>query len=380
MALQLLAQTEVYYGKQKRILSLREGDLSALSEQDQVTYLALSALPNDYAPIANSVIQLLCQKGISVRELSEDKLADYRGKYPCWISKDVGNASFKRIAVYEPSGKQEAYESVNYLFSAIREAQENQKEPITVALPLLCTGSAGADKSEMLERIFFAAAHFCGMEFPFSEIKIVLHHKNDALVEKFNQLCEVYQDLSRIELPDEYQYPYYVHMVTDCIGKKKLPENLTYRQAFGICMYTSNFYQTINGVLRNRDQMYDIYKKLFPLFEAIDTGLMNLVPFTGKTYRGEQHMSPERLAQNAKGNTVCNLAYTSSSYNPGGYYIAPYRFDFDSCYGVVIEEYSLFPGEQEVLFGQQMHYLVKDVEQEGYYRFAAQELSQELRR
>lgn len=380
MALQLLAQTEVYYGKQKRILSLQEGDLSALSEQDKVTYLALSALPNDYAPVAGSVIQYLDKKGISVRKLAEDKLADYRGKYPCWISKDVKNTSFKRIAVYEPSGKQEAYESICYLFSAIREAQENKTEPITAALPLLCTGSAGADKTEMLERIFFAAAHFCGMEFPFSEIKIVLLYKEDALVKKFKQLCEVYQDLSRIELPAEYEYPHYAHIAAEHIGKKKLPENLTYRQAFGICMYTTNFYLTINGVLRNRECKYDIYKKLLPLFEAIDTGLMNLASFTGKTYRGEQSMSKERLEQNAKGKTVCNLAYTSSSYNPGGYYLRPYRFVFDSCYGVVIEDYSAYPGEKEVLFGQQMHYLVKDVKQEGYWRFDAQELPQELRR
>ena len=91
-------------------------------------------------------------------------------------------------------------------------------------------------------------------------------------------------------------------------------------------------------------------------------------------------MSDQRLAENAKGNTVCNIAYTSSSYAETGYYYNKYRFVFTPLYGVNIEELSLYPGEKEVLFGQQMHYLVNDVQKGSFWQFDAQEQSQQLRR
>lgn len=389
MALQKLSQTEVYYGKSdKRVLSLWSGDLSALTTEDQVTCLALSALPGDYSPTGNSLIQALYRRGISVKDLAQDKLADFRNPYHCWISREVKGAAFQRIVVYEPSGHMQAYDHVNYLFSAIRSAQGNDNTPISVALSLLSTGSAGADEIEMMERIFSAAYHSCGMQFPFSEIKIVLYHTKkpqEELVKKFNELCVVYQDLEKIELPASYAYGSYASTVSSKLAGKQLPDYLTYRQAFGICMYTSGFYRAINGTLRDRDKSpdtYIIYRKLLPLLEAIDTGLMNMPEFDhGKnTYRGEASMSDQRLAEHAKGNTVCNLAYTSSSYAEISYYYNKYRFVFTPRYGVNIEGLSLYPGEKEVLFGQQMHYLVNDVQKGSFWQFYAQEQSKQLRR
>lgn len=389
MSLQKLSQAEIYYGKSdKRVLSLWSGDLSALTAEDGVTYLALSALPGDYSPTGRSLIQALYQKGIVVKDLAQDKLMDFRNPYHCWISREVKGAAFQKIAVYEPSGHMQAYDHVNYLFSAIRAAQGNETAPISAALPLLSTGSAGADEIEMMERIVSAGYHFCGMQFPFSEIKIVLYHTKNTqedLVKKFQELCGVYQDLTKIELPESYGYHGYASTVSGKLAGKQLPDCLTYRQAFGICMYTSGFYRVINGTLRNRDTSSDnyvIFRKLLPLLEAIETGLMNMPVFDHekKTYRGETSMSDQRLAENAKGNTVCNIAYTSSSYAETGYYYNKYRFVFTPLYGVNIEELSLYPGEKEVLFGQQMHYLVNDVQKGSFWQFDAQEQSQQLRR
>ena len=121
---------------------------------------------------------------------------------------------------------------------------------------------------------------------------------------------------------------------------------------------------------------------MLPLIEAIDTGLMNMAVFAGKVYRGEKTMTPEREKENEKGNKVVNAAYTSTSYSPGGfYYGAPYRFQFQSLFGVVIEKLSIYPNEKEVLFADRMQYLVKDVTKESNYRlYTADEVEQALRR
>ena len=359
------------------------GDLSALKAEDKVDYLCVSAFPNDYTPTGSSLIQALDKAGISVSELAKNKLADYRTEYPCWISRDIAGAAIKRLAVFEPANTKSAYDNVSFLFSAVRAAQDNDSSPICAALPLLSTGYVGADETEMLEAIFYAAAHWCGMAFPFSEIKIVLYRtktSENSLLAHFTDLCRTYADLEHLELPDGYSH--YVQKAAAVIGKKTLPPCLTYRQAFAICVYTSGFSATINGKLRENNQFDAVYKKMLPLLEAIDTGLMNLACFSGTTYRGEEAMSKERIAENVKGNIVTNLAYTSSSYSPAGsiYLCYRYHFYFSCIYGVTIEDYSMYPGEKEVLFSKKMQYLVKDVEHTNYYVFTADEQKQNLRR
>ncbi|MCI7300822.1 ADP-ribosyltransferase domain-containing protein [Ihubacter massiliensis] len=383
MTLTLLKQTEVFYGTEKRKVSLVSGDLSALTAEDQVDYLGVSAFPNDYSPTGGSLIQALFKKGISVADLAKDKLADYRTDFPCWVSKDVSGAAFRRIAVYEPAGVASAYDMVSTLFSAVQKAQGSDKTPICVALPLVCTGCAGADEMEVMDMLFYAAYHWCGVAFPFSEIKITLYHNKasvDSLKARFDQLSAAYGDLEHLDLPDSYSY--YAAQAASTIGKKELPPGLTYREAFAICVYSSNYFRTINGTLREKEKYHDVYKKMLPLIEAIDTGLMNMAVFAGKVYRGEKTMTPEREKENEKGNKVVNAAYTSTSYSPGGfYYGAPYRFQFQSLFGVVIEKLSIYPNEQEVLFADRMQYLVKDVTKESNYRlYTADEVEQALRR
>lgn len=382
MTLTLLKQTEVYYGTEKRKVSLVSGDLSALTAEDHVDYLGVSAFPNDYSPTGASLIEALSRKGISVAELAKDKLSDYRPDFPCWVSKNVSGASFRRIAVYEPAGVASAYDMMSTLFSAIQKAQGSSRDPICVALPLLCTGCAGADEMEIMDMLFYAAYHWCGTVFPFSEIKITLYRNKasvDSLKARFDQLSAAYGDLENLDLPDSYHH--YAASAASFIGKKELPPGLVYREAFAICVYSSNYYRTINGALREKEKYRDVYKKLLPLIEAIDTGLMNMALFAGTVYRGEKTMTPEREAENAKGNKVINTAYTSTSYSPGSfYYSAHYRFQFQSLFGAVIEKLSLYPGEKEVLFADHMQYLVKDVTESDYRLYTAEEVEQALRR
>lgn len=381
MALTKLSSLEVFYGSSPRYLCLCEGDLSTLSVEDNVTYLGVSALPNDYAPTTGSLIGSLNSHGVSVRQLADDKYADYRPDIPCWTSKDIPGALFKRIAVFEPENPAiNAAEQLTYLFSAIKKSQEESNSPVCVALPLVCTGSGSADELEILDSIFFAAVHWCGMIFPFSEIKLTLYHTKtpvSTLTARFNELSKQYQDIEHLDLPS---YSFYSGQASTHIHGITLPDYLTYRQAFGICVYSSNFYSTINRILRSNDKHSDDYKKLRPLLEAIDTGLMNIAPYKSVTYRGESSMTPERLAQHTVGNTVTNLAYTSTSYKITEYYKRNYRFNLTSLTGIVIEQYSLYPSEKEVLFAEGMQYLVKDRQQPGYYLFLCDEKEQRFRK
>jgi len=48
--------------------------------------LIVSAFPNDYMPLPNTLIGALEDQGLSVAELAEDKSDDLRKTFGCWLS------------------------------------------------------------------------------------------------------------------------------------------------------------------------------------------------------------------------------------------------------------------------------------------------------
>ncbi len=382
MALQLLESLDVYYGKSKRTVSLYSGDISELDTKEAVDYMAISTLPNFYLADSGTVLYSLKQKGVSVEALSKDKAVDYRPEIPCWISKEVKGIQSGRLIIFEPNDpRNNAYDLVTYIFSAIAMREQGRTGDLKVAMPMLCTGKSGADPVEMTEAMFFAAVHWGAMKFPFKEIKIVIYQNSstqNAIRQKFIELKYAYLNLE--SLYGTKAYNFYVNQIMDGIQNSYFPEYLTHRQYFAIRLYTSNFYYTINSVLRRNDKKSKEYKKMLPLFEALDTGLMNLPHYAGMTYRGTT-LKSEEINKHKVGATYLNLAYTSTAYEKGGwYYSGNASLDINCHTGCCIEDYSYYPFEKEVLYVRGMSYKILEAKHDNRYYFRTDECVEKFRR
>lgn len=383
MALELLETLDVYYGSSKRSVSLYSGDLSELSEGEAVDYLAVSTLPNFYLADYGTLLYSLQNKGISVEALSRDKAVDYRPDIPCWISKDISGIQCKRLIIFEPDDpRTNAYDHVPYIFSAIAEREKGRTSDLKIALPMLCTGKSGADPVEIMEAMFYASVHWGAMKFPFKEIKLVVYNNSsqkDAIRKKFTDLKYTYETLESLSIGQAYSY--YAKQAIDRLSHMQVPDYLTRRQVFGILMYSSNYYPTINSILRSNNRESEDFKKHMPLFEAIDSGLMNISPYVGMTYRGT-NMPQSELDKHKTGATYLNLAYTSTAYEKGGWYNASVKLDINCHTGCCIEQYSFYPSEKEVLYIRYMSYKITKAEKisDNQYHFETDECIEKFRR
>lgn len=382
MALQLLESLDVFYGKSKRSVSLYSGDLSELGTKDAVDYMAVSTLPNFYLADSGTLLYSLNSKGVSIEALSKNKAVDYRPEIPCWISKEVKGIQSKRLIIFEPDDPvNNAYDWVTYIFSAIAMREHGRTKDIKVAMPMLCTGKSGADSIEIMEAMFFASVHWGAMKFPFGEIKLVIYKNRsdkDAIRKKFKELKDSYEHLETLYNTPAYNF--YVKQSLDKMQSIKLPDYLTKRQYFAIHLYTSNYYITINSILRSYNRKSKEYKKMMPLFEALDTGLMNLYPYAGVTYRGTT-LKEEELDKHKVGASYLNLAYTSTAYEKGRWYNSGnVSLDIGCRTGCCIEDFSYFKCEKEVLYVRRMSYKILQAEHDSRYYFKTDECIEKFRR
>jgi len=349
----LLDSMDIYFGTTKRTLQLYQGDLTNLTAAEAIDYLVVSALPNDYSPTPGSLIGSLNNHGISVATLAQNKAADYEPTMPCWVSQQITSSDpgiqFQRILLYEP--KNPATNATTYIqdiFKGLGCMQGTKNT--TVALPMVCSGSGGAVDTAILTAMFYAAAHWQAQAFPLSTVKIAIYEPSRVAPLKalFSILKNNYTNLVSLNLPGGYSN--YAGSSWSKVQGMSLPSYLTQRQAFGICIYTSNYYGTINSILRTKGWNDPDYQLMLPLFESIDSGLANIPPYLGQAYRGESSMSPARQAQYVPGADVTKLAYTSTAFAKGGWYNRAFQFDIKSLLGSKINSYSWYPGENEVLF------------------------------
>jgi len=383
MALKQLEKLDVYYGSSRRSVTLYSGDLAALGSVDAVDYMAVSTLPNFYLEDSGTLLYSLAKKGVSVKALSQNKDTDYRPEIPCWISKPVSNINANRLIIFEPNQpKTTAYDLIPYIFSAIALRARGRASDLKIALPMLCTGKSGADSLEILEALFYSSVHWGAMKFPFKEIKLVIYDndsRKEALRQKFKELKYSYEHLEN--LFSTKAYTFYAKQALTSIEGVQLPEYLTQRQYFAIRLYTGNYYTTINRILRKNDRKSPEHKKHMPLFEALDTGLMNIPPYKGMTYRGT-YLNQQELDKHKVGASYRNLAYTSTAYKKGGWYSSAYvKLDIDCHTGSCVEPYSYFPGENEILYVRGMDYkiLTKNYDGKDYY-FKTNECVNKFRR
>ncbi len=380
MGITLKNELSVYYRNDRRMVRLFQGDITA-EEAGPVDYLAVSAFPGDYAETPGSVIGALARKGVHLSELAKNKAVSYIEPYACWISQPIEGQNFKRIICLEapkPLGDQ-TFDLVTYLFSAIAWFERDKKADITAAFPMLCCGSGGLKDADMLDALFYAAVHWGAMEFPFRETRLIYFKErpDNDMTKVFSDLKNRYENLETLFQNQQYQF----YAAQALSGAAEDDEYLTPRQRYAIRLYTGSYYMTMNAILRRGDKKAEDYIRHKPLFEAMDTALRNLPLYQGTVYRGEGVLSPQRREENMPGRHVKNLAYTSTSYEQGGFYRQATRFDIQSLTGTKVEQYSIFPNEREVIMEREFGYCVTDAKDEsGYRHILAEEDEQGLRR
>lgn len=296
MAMTLLDSVAIDHpGAIARNFNLYVGDVADMTGHN-VDVLAVSCLPGDYTPSPGSVLGALAARGVSVQAMSGNKAANYEPDLPCWISNPVSNPqpgiAFSRVLVYEPASP--ATNSVN-LVSAIFTALSafRGSAQTSVAMPLVSTGSAGADPSLIMRALFFAAVSWGSRAaFPLSTINLVLYQGNPQLNA---QLQALFADLkNRYQHVDTIPPSNYVSQAKSIADKGGFPSYLTYRQVWGIALYTTNYAYTVNPVLRASNITNADYQALMPVFEWIDSGLAN-IPSLGRTSQPRPRLLRRRL-------------------------------------------------------------------------------------
>ncbi|MES2002881.1 MAG: ADP-ribosyltransferase [Bacteroidota bacterium] len=361
MGLTLLSSVTIDHpGAGTRTLQLCQGDLSNMLPADYVDILVVSALPGDYSPTPGSLIGALSANGVSVQQLSGNKAFNYEPVLPTWASQPITNPSpgieFGRIVVYEPANPATtSAQLISTIFQSVQAFQGSTAA--TVALPLVSTGSGGADPSLILRELFFSAAHGAATAFPLNLIKLVIYNQSQVapLLALFNTYVYNYTNLPTLSgLPGNYS-GYAGQCWSWAQANAGNFPNMTARQLFGVQMYTSNYYGTINGALRANSLVDPTYMAIEPLIEAIDSGLSNIVASPGLTYRGINSLwNPF-----TPGTTVLELAYTSTSRPASGfYYSAPYKINLTGQTGKPIANISQYPSENEILYHRLMNELV----------------------
>ncbi|HEX8172020.1 MAG TPA: ADP-ribosyltransferase [Thermoanaerobaculia bacterium] len=342
-----------------RTINLYSGDLSQMSPSNYVDYLVVSALPGDYTPTPSSLIGALAAQGVSVQTLSQNKAASYEPAMPCWISQPVQssnpNIQFGRVVVFEPPNPvTNAAQAIPAIFQSINCFQGGSGNT-TAALPLVSTGSGGAAPTQIMMWTFYSAATAAATAFPFNTINIVVY--SDSLIGPmttlFAQLASNYTNIQNLTLPGGYAS--FASTAWANASSMSRPTGMTVRQAFGINLYTSNYYQTINPPLYHGNINDPTYIALMPVYQCIDAGLAVLPGYSAMTYRGESGMSPQRIAQYTVGNVILHLAYTSTADTQGAWYQGSlYQFNINGQTGRLIAPYSQIPSENEVLYARNM--------------------------
>jgi hypothetical protein len=212
--MRLLDTLLVYYGSEERRIEIYYGDLTELSPQEAVDVLIVSALPNDYIPTPDSLIGALHRKGISVKELAQDKAADLRQVFSCWMSKEIHpvhpGIQFKRILCFEPLVRGSPPQVIGDIFRSLAPFMGGPPPVRSVAMPLVATGNFRQRMERILKPLLDAAVHWMAIGLPLIQLKIVAPSEAAAqkLTDEFARLKEKYREFSLP--PGQTQYDLFV--------------------------------------------------------------------------------------------------------------------------------------------------------------------------
>ncbi len=331
-----------------RTITLCQGDITNLSLADSVDYIAVSALPGDYSPTPNSVIGDLDAKGVSVQAQSTNKAANYEPTMPCWVSQDVSSAglNFSRFILFEPANpSSNAGWSLWMLFKALQ--CHTNSGNASIAVPMMSTGSGGADFATIFRQLFFMGSQWQGVtNWPFMNLKLVVYSNAHATLAK----------TAFAAYKSQYTNP------PGALSGATPPTGLTQRQTNCIRAYTGSLYFTINAALRAHDLNNSTYVQYLSTISGISNGLGNLPAYQGLTLRGTTLPNSVR-AQYVKGALITHLGYTSTSFSKP--WAGEDLLKINSITGTKVNMISLYQSEDEVLYDYGMTDTVINVQGAG---------------
>ncbi|HJQ68248.1 MAG TPA: toll/interleukin-1 receptor domain-containing protein [Blastocatellia bacterium] len=218
--MRLLDTLKVNYRSEERLIEIYQGDLTALTPDESVDILVLSAFPNDYIPTHTSLIGALYRKGISVEQLARNKAADLRSSFSCWMSQEVISSvpgiRFKHILCFEPLTRGKPPEVVGDIFRSLAPFLSDPPQMSTVAMPLVACGDQMVPVSSMISPLLDAAVHWMSLGFPLKCLRIVAYSDDQAteLQNEFARLKPKYQNVS-LESTQAFEYDVFISYAHD---------------------------------------------------------------------------------------------------------------------------------------------------------------------
>jgi hypothetical protein len=159
------------------LIEICHGDLTEMGPGADVDVLVVSAFPDEYSPIPNTLIGALHQRGISVYEMAQDKAADLRAWCSCWMSQDIAalppGLSFRRIFCFEPRRRGDPSAVVDDLFRGLAPFLNDSQPSYVVAMPLLATGEQAVPIPAMLGAVVRSARRWIEFGLPIRRFQIV---------------------------------------------------------------------------------------------------------------------------------------------------------------------------------------------------------------
>ncbi|CAG2185236.1 unnamed protein product [Mytilus edulis] len=222
-------------------IQLCYGDIS--KQEEKMDIVMVSAFPGDYAAVGGTLIGALKKNlGISVLNLSRDKLMDFTNTFSCWMSKDLdSNLPFKKLLCFERSrAKGCMIDQIRDMFRALVPACGSQET--TLITSLLGTGNQGFSESKVLSCMVEAAANWMQAGLPLKCIKIVIYGDNDS------NLNSLFSSMKK--------------KITSKTGKKVGGKELTYDIYITYEQRDQNWVSMVTKALHARDKNLKLYTEI----------------------------------------------------------------------------------------------------------------------
>jgi TIR domain len=167
-------------------IELHGGDLTEMGPNEVVDALVVSAYPNDYSSVPNTLIAALEKKGISVAELARSKEVDLRSAFSCWLSVEIppniSGIQFKRILCFEALYRwSSAPEAVGDIFRALAPFVYGSPRISTIAMPTVAAGAQGYTVQEVLPALLTSAVEWLSVGLSLHVIRIYIRRQSQTL-------------------------------------------------------------------------------------------------------------------------------------------------------------------------------------------------------
>lgn len=182
---ELLAEIPVKIGETEKAIQLLHGDLSTIPKKHATDILVISAYPNSYAPLQNTLIESLHNKGINVEKMAANKDIDLREQLNCWLSKPLDTMqqdeyNFKRILCFEPPVKNNIDVSVvGNIFRCINTFAFDIDNKV-ICMPLLASGRRNIPIETVVPAILDATLFWLEKGIPLEFVKLVVYTDEEA--------------------------------------------------------------------------------------------------------------------------------------------------------------------------------------------------------